>query len=75
MEFIEARRGGRGGAHSFVACLSHLIIDHSSHSRRSTVPTPTRDSSNIWTLSTAFHALHMRWRAGGGTHLLLALVI
>ena len=49
-------RGGGGGegAYSFVACLSHLTIDHASLSRRSTVPTPNRDTptSNIWALST-----------------------
>ena len=31
-----------GGGVSFVGCLSHLIIDHISLSRRSTVPTPNR---------------------------------
>ena len=36
--------GGRGG--SFVACLGRLTIDHLSG--RSIVPTPTRDTSNIW---------------------------
>ena len=46
-----AGKGGRGG-YSFVACLSYLTIDHASLSRRSTVPTPNRDTSNIWTLST-----------------------
>ena len=45
-------RGGWGGAYSFVACLSHLTIDHASLSRRSTVPTPNRDTSNIWALMT-----------------------
>ena len=30
-------RGG-GGVYSFVACLSHLTVDHSTLSRRSTVP-------------------------------------
>ena len=43
-----------GGAYSFVACLSHLTIDHASLSRRSTVPTPNRDTSNIWALITLF---------------------
>ena len=41
-----------GAAYSFVACLSHLTIDHASLSRRSTVPTPNRDTSNIWALIT-----------------------
>ena len=38
---------GGGGGYSSVACLSHLTIDHASLSRRSTVPTPNRDTSNI----------------------------
>ena len=38
---------GGGGAYSFVACLSHLTIGHASLSRRSTAPTPNRDTSNI----------------------------
>ena len=42
--------GEGGGAYSFVACLGHLTIDHASLSRRSTVPTPNRDTSNIWAL-------------------------
>ena len=42
------RAAGRGeGGYSFVACLSHLTIDHASFSRRSTVPTPNIDTSNI----------------------------
>ena len=44
--------GGGGGAYSFVACLSHLTIDHASLSIRSTVPTPNRDTSNMWTFTT-----------------------
>ena len=46
------RAGGGGGAYSFVACLCHLTIDHASLSRRSAVPTPNRDTSNIWALIT-----------------------
>ena len=42
----------RGGAYPLVACLSHVIIDHASLSRRSTGPTPNRDISNIWALIT-----------------------
>ena len=38
---VVGRRGG-GEAYSFVACLSHLTIDHASLPRRSTVPTPNR---------------------------------
>ena len=41
-----------GGTCSFAACLGHLTIDHASLSRPSTVPTPTRDTSNIWALIT-----------------------
>ena len=36
-----------GGGYSFVACLSHLTIDHASLSRRSTVPTPIRDLHHL----------------------------
>ena len=39
-----------GEVYSLVACLSHLIIDHASLSRRRTVPTPYRDTSNMWVL-------------------------
>ena len=51
---------GRGGAgYSFVACPSHLTIDHASLSRRSTLPSPNRDTSNIWALITLIpHILH-----------------
>ena len=54
-----ARRRG-GGAHSFVACLSHLAIDHASLSRRSTVPTPTpRETPPTFGRSLRFfHILH-----------------
>ena len=45
---------GGGRAYSFVACLSRLTIDHASFSRRSTVPTSNRDTSNIWALITFF---------------------
>ena len=45
---------GGGGGHSFVACRSHLTIDHASISRRSTALTPNRDASNIWGLITFF---------------------
>ena len=48
----EATGGRGGGAYSFVACLSNLTIDHESLSRRSIVPTPNRDTSNIWALIT-----------------------
>ena len=41
-----------GGEYSFVSCLSHLTIDHASLSRRSTIPTPNRDTSNMWPLIT-----------------------
>ena len=43
--------GGEGGrAYSFVACLSFLTVDHSSPSRRGTVPTPTKGTSSSWAL-------------------------
>ena len=57
---VSARRcgtgggGGTGGAYSFVACLSRLTIDHASLSRRSTVPTPNRDTTSVWALITLF---------------------
>ena len=47
-----AAGGGGGGGVLVVACLSHLTIDHESLLRRSTVPTPNRDNSNIWALIT-----------------------
>ena len=47
-------RGGGGeggrGAYSFVACLSHLTNEHASLSRRGIVPSPNRDTFNIWAL-------------------------
>lgn len=34
---------------SYVFCVTHVVIDHVSLSRRGTVPTPKRDNtSNIW---------------------------
>ena len=48
----EVRTRGGGAGLSFVAFLSHLTIDHASFSRRSTVPTPSRDTSNVWALIT-----------------------
>ena len=47
---------GRGeGGYLFAACLRHLTIDHTPLSRRSTVSTPNRDTSNT-----------VRWGVGGG---------
>ena len=46
--------GGRGGAYSFVVCLSYMTIDHAPLSRRSNVPTPNRDTSNIRAFLTLF---------------------
>ena len=46
----------------FVAYLSRLAVDYASLSRRSTVPTPIRDTSNSWALSTMFifpHVIHI----------------
>ena len=45
--------GGRG-TYSFVACLSHLTIDHASLSRRSIFYTSDRDTANISELITFF---------------------
>ena len=45
---------GGGGVYSFVACVRHWIIDHASLSRRSTVPTPNRETSNIWAIISFF---------------------
>ena len=66
----KATIGGRGGAcyggmlrgaYSFVARLSHLTIDHASRSRRSTVPSPNGDTSNVWALITLFpYVLHKK---------------
>ena len=42
--------GGGGGGYAFAACLSRLTLDHASLSRRSTVPTPNRDTANVWAL-------------------------
>ena len=51
-------RGG-AGVHSYVACHSHLTIDRSSLSKWGTVPTPNRDTSNIWALIACFpHIWH-----------------
>ena len=47
----------RGGAYSFVADLSHLTIGHASRSRRSTVPTPNRDTSITRALITLFRCI------------------
>ena len=43
-----------GGGLNFISCFSHLTIDHASRSKRSTVPTPNRDTSNIGALNTFF---------------------
>ena len=44
--------GVGGGAHAFVACLSHYTIDHAPLSRRSTASTNI-DTSNMWALITS----------------------
>ena len=47
--------GGEGRGYSFVACLSHLTIDHACLSRRSNVPTPNDgDTSNVLALIALF---------------------
>ena len=50
-------RGVGGGTHLF-ARLTHLTTNHVLLSRRSSVPTPTRDTSNSWALTAL--------RGGGG---------
>ena len=61
--FLHAPRaaswGALGRAFLFVACLSHLSVDHASLSRRRAVPTPNRDTSNICALITLLHILHI----------------
>ena len=47
------RERGRGSRrYSMVACLRHLTVDHASLSRQATLPTPHRETSNIWALFT-----------------------
>ena len=67
--------GGWGGAKgSFVACLSHLTIDHASLSTRSTVSTRNSDTSNTWVLFCSFlrslsrvlYRFFVRERGGAG---------
>ena len=63
-----ACQGGhvKGGAYSFVACLSHLAIDHTPLSRGSTVPTPNnRDTSNIWAIITLPYIMGGEWSCIG----------
>ncbi|CAN0488655.1 unnamed protein product, partial [Laminaria digitata] len=50
--------GGGGGRTHLLLALSRLIIDRAPLSRRSTVPTPNRDTSNIWVL-VAFSPPHV----------------
>ena len=47
-----SRAQTEGGEGRTVACLGRLTIDHASLSRRSTVPTPNRDTFNTWALIT-----------------------
>ena len=51
---MEQGRNGGGWAYSFVVRPSHLTVDHASISRRSIVPTPDRDTFNVWALITLF---------------------
>ena len=56
-EMIVPFGGGRGVlGYSYIAGLSHLTIDHAFRSGRSTVPTPDRDTSNIWSASKLIEA-------------------
>lgn len=46
---------GEGGGTHFSLALSRLAIEHASLSKRSSLPTPNRDTtSNIWTLRHVF---------------------
>ena len=55
---LHTRAGG--GGYSFVAWLSHLIVDHASLSRRTTALTPNRDTtSNIRAFITLNNLLSM----------------
>ena len=47
-----------GGVLSCAAALSHFTIDHASLARRSTVPTPSKDTPNIWTRLLFVHVIH-----------------
>ena len=55
---IALRVSPGGGANSFVACLSRLTFDHALRSRRSIVPAPNRDTSNIGRSLRFFRVLH-----------------
>ena len=60
-EAEQNRGGGRGrggGAHSLVACLSRLTVDHAPLSRRSTVPTPLIDTPPTFGRSSRFFSIH-----------------
>lgn len=46
-----------GRAYSFVACSTCLIVSHASLPRRSPVPTPSIDTSNMQALTT-FSSIH-----------------
>ena len=46
--FLDIVTTGGWEACSYVFCMTNLTIDHASFSRRSTVPTPDRVTSNIW---------------------------
>ena len=50
----EKDRWEGGGGYSIADCLNRLTIDHTSPSRRSTVPTPSRDTPKTWALNTFF---------------------
>ena len=47
-----------GGSRCFVACLSHVTIAHASLRRRSTVPNPSKGTSNVWVLISFLQTLH-----------------
>ena len=58
--------GKERGGYSFAPCLSHLPIDHAPLSRRSTVPTPNREISNIQALITCLVRVFLREGGGWG---------
>ena len=53
------RRSGVGTP--FVAFFSILTVDRAPLSRRSTIPTPKIDTSNIWGRSTNFQYISLSW--------------
>lgn len=73
-----------GGRNHWLPASSRLTVDQASLPRRDTVPSPVRDTSNIWALITfRLHIAQETFQgrrgegergAGGDNHLLLASV-